>query len=208
MKQAAIFDSDGTLIDSLPMHWRIERELLRNEGVDLTEEEQVSYTGKSERDWIRQLMRTKGASFAVDRFIEKMTERKLAAIPEVTFMPGVEELLDQLKAQGFKLAVATGASRAFFEQVRKRLALDRWFDSFVTADDVEKGKPSPEIFLASAKRLGVKAEECVVFEDGTLGLEAASAALMTPIAYRNKKGPAALRIEHFGVITVERLRSL
>lgn len=190
------------------MHWRIERELLEKKGILISLEEQVSFTGKSERDWLQQVKEKHNASFSIDEFIETMTARKLAAATEVTLMPGVEELLNELKDEGFKMAVATGASRIFFEEVRKSLDLDRWFTRFITADNVTKGKPAPDIFLTSAEQLGVQPADCLVFEDGTVGLEAAAAAKMYAVAFRNNVGPASLRIETFDEIDVARLRSL
>jgi len=208
MNQTVIFDSDGVLIDSLELHWRNEIAVLAEHGVTVTREKLASITGMSENEWLAMVKKETGTDFVIAQVIEEFNARKLEEIHKIQMMPGVVSLLDQLKEAGFKLGIATGASRIFFEKVWEILGLEKWFSTYVTADDIEHCKPAPDIFLESAGHLDADPTTSVIFEDGVRGLEAGRAAGMKVVAYRQKEGPADCRIEDFGEMSIERIRSL
>ena len=97
-------------------------------------------------------------------------------------MPGLVEFLQQARAAGMRLGVATAANWENVEFVLQGIGLRDAFDTIVTADDITRGKPDPEIFLIAAQRLGVPPERCLVFEDALMGIEAARRAGMDLVA--------------------------
>ena len=115
------------------------------------------------------------AAFKAD--VKAYVEKNLV----VKFMPGAEELLKYLKQRGVKVALATGTSRKSTELHLKDMGLGDYFDATVCGDEIENGKPAPDIFLKAAKLLGVNPENCFVFEDSLNGIRAAFAANMKAI---------------------------
>lgn len=183
-KRAFIFDMDGTIIDNMPVHIRTWLEMLSGMDIDVTSEEFLRRAnGRTNGEIMRMLI----DPAMTDDQVQALADRKEARYrelygPQMETVTGFRELVQQAKAIGIKLAVATSAPRENVDFVLDGLGIRGEFDAVVDAEGIEKSKPDPEIFLTAAKRLGVTPAECVVFEDSYAGLEAARRAGMTVIA--------------------------
>ena len=177
---AYIFDCDGTLVDSMPLHldaWRAALEMHGFPGSDFTEEMHHRYAGMPGPAIARVLNADYGTSLPPDQVeADKLVwylENHRRVLP-------IEPVVDFAKAQfGVKpLAVASGSDRRVVLAALDALDLTRLFQTIITPAEVKAGKPAPDMFLLAAERMGVRPEKCLVFEDGLLGIEAAKAAGM------------------------------
>ena len=174
-KKAVIFDMDGVIFDTEKVYLDIWTEVFEKYGYKMTKELYVTVMGTGRKNVIKTFLE----NFGDDLPIEKMYEEKdnqLFYIIENQGIPlkeGVKELFSMLKEKNYKIALATSAKR---ERVEKQIK-DKWlkesFDAIVCGDDVEKGKPSPDIFLKAAKKIDVEPENCFVVEDSPAGIKAA-----------------------------------
>ena len=174
-KKAVIFDMDGVIFDTEKVYLDIWIEVFEKYGYKMTKELYVNVMGTGRKNVIKTFLE----NFGDDLPIEKMYEEKdnqLFYIIENQGIPlkeGVKELFSMLKEKNYKIALATSAKK---ERVEKQIK-DKWlkesFDAIVCGDDVEKGKPSPDIFLKAAKKIDVEPENCFVVEDSPAGIKAA-----------------------------------
>lgn len=189
MIEAVIFDMDGVLIDTEPLHYRCWKEILKERyKVDLDYEVYMPCIG-STRGFLRDLIRENyGIDFNnLDEMNAIMKEKKAQIIKEEGFpqMPGVKEALKQLCERGLKLAVASSSPENEIREAMTKLDLIQYFDSLTSGDQVEHPKPAPDTFLLAAKRLGMEADKCLVIEDSTNGGKAAKAARMKCVWLHN-----------------------
>lgn len=185
MKQmkAAIFDLDGTLVDSMWMWKAIDIEYLSRYGYECPEDLQRIIEGMSFSET---------AVYFKERFQipESLEEIKAEWISmamekycrEVPLKKGAEEFLKALKKQGMKAGIATSNGRELVDAVLQSLGIDRYFEAVTVGCEVAAGKPAPDIYLETARRLRTAPEECVVFEDIPAGILAGKRAGMTVYA--------------------------
>ena len=186
MIRAVIFDMDGVIVDSEPIHIEAEKQTLLKHGVKITTEELRTYTGTTAEFEFNDLVKKyKLATTAKTLFDEKevIMFRLLQERTEPT--RGVIDLIKKLKQDGFKLGIATSGHRKLAHYYLKKLCIESFFDTVVCAEDITRSKPDPEIFLKAAQRLGVDPSECVVIEDAKFGVEAAKRAGMKAVGYSN-----------------------
>jgi beta-phosphoglucomutase len=184
---AAIFDLDGTLVDSFDAHWTSWRDMCACHGVELTHERFVRSFGMRNDRIIEMYWREVGkeppAGDAALRCADDKEERYRRIVADAfPAMAGGRELLDRLHAAGWKLAVGTSGPPENLRVAVDGLGADRWFHAEVCGLDVAHGKPAPDIFLLAAQRVGVPPERCVVVEDAVPGIQAAHAAGMPCVA--------------------------
>ena len=173
MIDGAVFDMDGVLVDNVRYHIRAWQQLGRELGKDLSDSAIRRVFGQRNREMIAVLM---GRSFSEDEVIgytghKEEIYRGIIA-PALAPAPGLTEFLSELKRAAIKTAVATSGPNDNVRFVLERMALGPYFDAVVTGVDVTSSKPAPDIFLLAARRLGLPAERCVVFEDSIAGIEA------------------------------------
>lgn len=189
MIKAIIFDMDGVIIDSEPLHIKLERELFKNLGLNISHEEHLSFVGSTSHYMWDAVKNKYNLPYTVEELVEADRTKYLNYIssPEGSIKPidGVNELIKELHSCGLKLAVASSSPIDVIELVVKTLKLDKYFDVLVTGDYVDKSKPEPDIFLYAANKLGVKPDECVVIEDSYNGVQAAKKAGMKIIGFIN-----------------------
>lgn len=180
-----IFDFDGLIIDTEGLYATTLLEVLAARGV-ATDLAAIGHlfgsTGpESEAAWA-----AASAGWGADLGGEGLDElvRRAAGdgFDELPLLPGVVELLDAAEAAGWRTALATGKARWRLDEHLARLGIAERFSVVVTAEEVENGKPAPDIFLEAARRLGVEPSACVVLEDSLPGCQAASAAGMVAVA--------------------------
>lgn len=185
---AVILDMDGVLVDSEPLHLNATNRVLAAFGEELTQDDSHVFLGKDDRDLFEDLKARFGLPDNVPALIDARERAVLALIGEgVVPRPGVPELIVGLKMRGYLMAVASSSFRPVVDAMLDELGLARSFDAVVTGDDVDRGKPAPDIFLEAARKLGVKPAECLVFEDAMHGVHAAVAAGMTVVAVRTRE---------------------
>lgn len=179
---------DGVLVDSEPLHLNATNRVLAAFGEELTQDDSHVFLGKDDRDLFEDLKARFGLPDNVPALIDARERAVLALIGEgVVPRPGVPELIVGLKMRGYLMAVASSSFRPVVDAMLDELGLARSFDAVVTGDDVDRGKPAPDIFLEAARKLGVKPAECLVFEDAMHGVHAAVAAGMTVVAVRTRE---------------------
>lgn len=171
MLKAIIMDFDGLIVDTEVVYYRIFTEWFREKmRHDLTMQDFLSCVGSHPEDLLRKLESTYG--FHVDReaFHREIGERFEKESEWLPARDGVTEFIRAAKQAGLYLALATSAPRAKPLRHLKRLGLLAYFDLLVTADDVKRVKPFPDLFLAAAEKLGIAKEEALIVEDSLHGL--------------------------------------
>jgi len=175
--KALIFDLDGTLADTMPVHFMAYKHILRDFGIDFTPDLFATLAGIPAVETIAKLNEmfgTKMDPVAIGHFKEREYEKMMYK------MKPVEPVVELAKRYHGKLpmAVGTGGYQRLAWKTMKILGLDKYFDILVSSEDVSKPKPHPETFLKCAELLGVAPGFCQVFEDGDPGIKAAKAAGM------------------------------
>ena len=186
MKKAVIFDMDGVIAETEHAHIGAEKQTMLKYGIEISEDELHEYTGTTAKVMFTSLIEKYKLNTTFDRIFKEKEEILFKLLEEdVQPTKGVIDLLRKLKKMKIKLAVASSSHKRMIEYVLKKLKIIDLFDSIVGAEDIDRSKPDPEIFLISAKRLNVKPEECIVVEDSKLGVEAAKKAGMKCLGYIN-----------------------
>ncbi|AQA10478.1 HAD family hydrolase [Streptomyces malaysiensis] len=187
---AVIFHLDGTLVDSEPLYYEAGRRTLQRYGITgFSWEEHSRFIGIGTRETLETLR----GRYRIEAPVEELLAVKnrhyleLAATTEV--FPAMRDFVELLRAAGHPLAVASGSSRSAIETALKATGLDALLPLYVSAEDVGRGKPEPDVFLAAARLLSVDPGRCVVVEDAGPGVEAARRAGMRCIAVPYVAGP-------------------
>lgn len=171
--KAVIFDLDGTLVDSMGIWKQIDIEYLARYNLTLPDDLQSSIEGMSfteTANYFKERFQIPEEIHEIKATWNEMTYKKYKN--EVPLKEGTREFLNMLKSRGIKMGIATSNSRELVEVVIKSLQIDSFFDEVHTSCEVEKGKPSPDIYLLVSEKLGVAPEECLVFEDVPQGIMA------------------------------------
>ncbi|MFF8645789.1 HAD family hydrolase [Streptomyces sp. NPDC015345] len=181
---SVIFDLDGTLVDSEPNYYEASRALLAEyTGREYTWADNEQYVGISSHETLARWRQEYGIGASVAELIADLDRRYLDLARAGTHVyPQMRKLVERLHGAGIPMAVASGSSRAAIEAILVGTGLDAWLTTFVSAEEVPRGKPAPDVFLAAAALLGAEPAECVVFEDAAPGAAAARAAGMRCVA--------------------------
>jgi beta-phosphoglucomutase family hydrolase len=180
--RAFVFDMDGTLVDNMRFHGEAWKAMLLENGIETDAHKfLVKTAGKTNREIIPNFFKEATEERLLELGLRKETIYRELFLPERRAIEGAIEFLEAAKTLGVKMAVATAAPVANMEFVLDGLDLRKFFDAITTAADVSHGKPNPEVFLKSAKKLGIKPRNCLVFEDAINGFEAAHRAGMKSI---------------------------
>ena len=216
---AAIFDLDGTLVDSFDAHWRSWHAMCARHGVNLPRELFVRSFGMRNDRIIDLYWREDGkvppeAALAAQYADEKEALYREMVAHDFPAMAGGRDLLARLHDAGWMLAVGTSGPPENLRVAVDGLDAGRFFHTEVCGRDVEHGKPAPDIFLKAAERMGIPPGRCVVVEDAVPGIQAAHAAGMPCIAIcseghtHEELSSAELVIDRFEDLTVEAMRAL
>jgi len=175
--KAYLFDCDGTIVDSMPLHFVAWKMVMDEWGCSFPEDVFYAWGGLPAAEIIARLNAEQGLAMPV----AEVEERKEALYFEIIHrLEAVPEVLHEVEAMHGKIpfAVVSGSTRESVVKSLEALGILEKFDTLVCAGDYTKSKPDPEPFLTAAKRLGVKPEDCLVFEDTQMGVDAAKAAGM------------------------------
>lgn len=182
--QALIFDCDGTLADTMPIHYRAWTTTLARYGIPFTERRFYELGGMPTGRIIRLLSEESGVPVAdVDAMTVAKERQFLEFLHEVTAVDAVFRIAESFRER-LPMAVASGGYRDVVHQTLDVIGVRGWFETIVCAEDTVHHKPEPDVFLEAARRLGQRPAACVVFEDTDLGLEAARRAGMHGIDVR------------------------
>jgi HAD superfamily hydrolase (TIGR01509 family) len=184
--RAVIFDMDGVIVDSEPYSIRALIDILRQYGVEPTEDDLRRSYGRRVRDDFIDYFSRYGVTADVDSAIAHKHARYYhLAAGHLQPFPGVMPLLGRLRARGYRVALASSGDRVKVAFGMQALELNGTFEAIVSGDDVTHSKPDPEIYLTAAQRLGVSPTECIAIEDAPAGVEAVKRAGMRCIAVTN-----------------------
>jgi beta-phosphoglucomutase len=192
-KRAFIFDMDGTIVDNMGFHTDSWLEFFARRGKQYDPDAFFRETAGAQG---REILRERLGSDIPDDEIAVLAQEKDALYREMyaphrEAIDGFEELVDAARARGILLAVATSAPPPNIVFTLDELDLRRHFDTVVGAADVRQGKPHPDVFLKAAEKLGVNPEDCIVFEDAPMGVEAARRAGMRAVVITTTLPPEA-----------------
>ncbi len=180
-----IFDMDGVLLDSEPLHYQALSELLASEGHSWSEEDNRSVLGTTVPETFRQVSERFHIVDSMDLLIDRYDEAILRVLSRgLEPAAGVRELLDRLRARQIPVSVASSSRRSWITATLRSLKLDDQFEVVVSGDDVVNGKPAPDIYLLAAERMGVTPKACLAIEDAPNGIASAKAAGMKVVAVR------------------------
>jgi beta-phosphoglucomutase len=181
--QAVLWDVDGTLIDSEEYHWLAWRETMIGEGYALTRDQFNATFGWRNDAILRKLFGSDLSAREADRIAteKEVRYRELVLRRGIELLPGVQHWLDRLKADRWQQAIASSAPRQNLDTILTSVQLENHFDAIVSAEDVTRGKPDPQVFLLAAERLAVPPRRCIVIEDSPAGIEGAQRAGMRSI---------------------------
>jgi|LakMenEpi03Aug12_release.lakeMendotaPanAssembly.Ray.scaffolds.fasta_scaffold121295_3 HAD superfamily hydrolase (TIGR01509 family) len=181
--QALIFDMDGVLIDSEPLHLKAYQETLKDFGITFTEQENRPFLGRVDLELAEHLVSRHQLPINALQLVDSK-EENLARLfsSQLVPMPGVIEVLEHAQRLSIACAVASSATLPTIELITQRLSISRYFQTLTSGDEVPHGKPAPDVYLLAATRIGVLPINCLVIEDSFNGVLAAKAAGMKCIA--------------------------
>jgi len=217
MINTVIFDMDGVLINSEPVHQRHEREMYEELGLELTFEEQQSFVGMSAMDSWRFVIEKYDLDETPEDLLLRGRGKYLKVLEEsneVQMIEGAQELVGRLENSGYHLLLASSATTPTISAVLKKFDLNKTFPLFIGGDMVHNSKPNPDIFLNIAELANVPPEHCVVIEDAEHGVTAANSAGMKSIGFQNhhsgkqKLSHADIVVDDLDQITIDLLRSI
>jgi beta-phosphoglucomutase family hydrolase len=178
--RAYLFDCDGTIVDSMPLHYIAWKKALAEWNCSFEEQLFYAWGGRPVTEIIAALNKRDGLDMPVDAVARRKEDLYFELLPQITAIPEVVEHIEA-KHGHIPLAVVSGSRRDSVLGSLTALHLIDKFDTLVCAEDYTRGKPAPDCFLVAAERLGVPPEDCLVFEDTDLGIEAATAAGMASV---------------------------
>jgi beta-phosphoglucomutase len=214
MIQTVIFDMDGVIVDTEPVHRYAYFQQFGELNIDVTEEMFTSFTGNSTRNVFQNLK----TLFNLEQEVEDLIQRKRTIFNEafdtksdLELLEGVENLIKELHQKGMQLILASSASKVTIERVFGRFQLHQYFTHVVSGEDFPKSKPDPAIFEHAASLSIAFKENCIVIEDSTNGVKAAKAAGIYCVGYNSihsklqDLSAADVIINHFNEIDYEKV---
>ena len=216
MLSAVIFDMDGVIIDSEPLHTRVVIDIMKDFGIDISWEDMGRFAGNTNA----MLWKTLTREYALDRTAAELGllqhEKNLEILGkhQDILIPGVEDLLKEIKGRKLKTAIASSSNLGFIEAVVSQFKLSPYFDLVVSGQEVKKGKPAPDIFIEAAKRLDVAPAHCIIIEDSKHGVQAANNARIKVIGFINPNSgsqdlsSADVIVDNMGKINIDMMNSL
>lgn len=187
MLKAVIFDMDGVIIDSEPLHLLSTQQTLADYGITLSTDYLYQFVGSTSKHMYKTIQSEFQLSVDINELMEADSKNCKQIYKEKGMTPieGVQELIKELYQQGVKLAIASSSSLKRIEEVIKTFNLQKYFTKLISGDMIENPKPAPDIFMKALKELGVNAKETVVIEDSKNGTLAAKAAAIACIGFIN-----------------------
>lgn len=188
MSKALIFDCDGTLTDSMPLHFICWHKTMTTYGLIFDEDRFYSLGGMPTGKIIAMLSQEQGVKVNVEQAAIDKEQAFLDMLHQLEPIAPILDIARQAKGK-IPISVASGGYREIVVKQLVAIGCDTWFDAIVAAEDTEKHKPEPDVFLEAAHRMKAKPTECTVYEDSDLGIEAARRAGMKWVDVREVHRP-------------------
>jgi len=217
MKQTVIFDMDGVIVDTEPVHHFAYQKHFKQLNIDVSPEMYASFTGNSTKNIYERL---KGI-YNLEADIQSLVETKRTLFndafdskEDLYLLDGVEDLIKELHQNGMQLILASSSANVTIQRIFNRFDLDKYFKHKVSGEDFPKSKPHPAIFQQAAFLAKTPVENCIVIEDSTNGIIAAKAAGIYCVGYESVHSKlqdyslADEVISHFNELSFEKIRSL
>jgi len=189
MITTVIFDMDGVIVDTEPIHYAAFQEHFRQLMISVPDELYATFTGNSTRNIYEKLKE----KFELEGEVADMVEMKRALFnnafdvsEDLFLLEGVEDLIKDLKSNGMQLVLASSSARVTIGRIFKRFNLNQYFSHIVSGADFPRSKPDPAIFLKAVELSGDPAENCIVIEDSTNGILGAKRAGIYTIGYKSE----------------------
>jgi HAD superfamily hydrolase (TIGR01509 family) len=206
--EAVVFDMDGVLIDSEPVWERVRRKFVADRGGRWPADAQDRMMGMSTAEWSAYMSEDFGlrlpAQQVAEQVIAAMAAEYLAHLP---LLPGAVGAVRSLSAR-YPLAIASSAPKSLIEAVLDASGLNSAFSAAVSSEEVPRGKPAPDVYLAAAKRLGLPPAACAAIEDSSNGLRSAAAAGLAVIAVPRPEYPPAAEALDLARLVLDSLTEL
>jgi beta-phosphoglucomutase family hydrolase len=187
MFRAVLFDMDGVIIDSEPLHMKAFQIAMKDYGLDLTDDYCYQFIGRTDRYMVEVLVMEFNLIDSVDNILQHKKDTLVELETNIGYpsVPYVKQLIQNLHAYNIKLAIASSSPMTAIRETARTQGLTAYFTEYVSGTELLHSKPAPDIFLKAAHMLAVKPSECVVIEDSEHGVAAAKAAGMTCVGYQN-----------------------
>jgi HAD superfamily hydrolase (TIGR01509 family) len=216
MIRTVIFDMDGVIIDSEPIHFKMENEMFQELKIAIPYEEHCSFVGTSSKNMWQIIAEKYGLNTDPKELVKKQHALYMAYLvnaKDLRPIPGVKELIEDLYRNSFGLVLASSSYMEVIEVVLSRLNLSNYFMTKISGTELANSKPHPEIFIQSAKLANSQPRECIVIEDSQNGITSARAAGMKCIGFTNPNSGAQdlsradLIIHSFDELNAETIRA-
>jgi HAD superfamily hydrolase (TIGR01509 family) len=216
MIQAVIFDLDGVLLDSETAWVEVKKQFIEESGGHWKESARLDMLGMSSTEWSRYMHDELGVSVAPERISLEVADRLVGRYRQrLPLLPGAVEVVRSL-AREWPLGLASSSNRNVIDLVVEEAGLADAFAVTVSSEEVDRGKPAPDVYLEAARQLGVDPGSCAAIEDSTNGIRSAHAAGMGVVAVPNKDFPpepeavdlAALVLDSLEDLSSDEIRSL
>lgn len=201
--KAVIFDLDGVITDTAKYHFLAWQKLANELGIDFTEKDNEQLRGVGRKDSLLKILELGGqdgkySEEKLQEFMDRKNNYYVKSIENVSkddILPGINDLLDNLKDKGYKIALGSSSKNA--KPILEKLGLTDKFDAICDGYSAEKSKPAPDLFLAAANELNMDPEKCAVVEDAASGIQAAKSAGMAALGVgaEEEMGKADLRFK-------------
>lgn len=205
---ALVFDLDGVLLDSEPVWDRSRREVAEDSGGVWPAGATAAMQGMSSREWARDMRSTAQVdlpeSEIIDRVVAKVLEQYQRDMP---LFPGAMQVIARLGAR-WPLAMASSSSRIVIDEVLTLLGLTNFFGVTVSSEEVDRGKPAPDVYMEATRRLHLQPRHCVAIEDSPNGIRSAVAAGLRVIAIPDRRDGVEADVLSLSALTLARLDEL
>ena len=212
-----IFDMDGVLINSEPLHFDFESKLFESLGITVSREQHETFVGTTAKTLWTSIKQSNKIPFTVQELILKEQFEFLKYLENkepIKLIPGVKKLIINLKSKGFHIALASSSPHRLINYIMDKTNINEYFQIKVSGDDVINGKPNPEIFLKTAELMDIKPANCLVIEDSANGVNAAVRAGMKCIGFKNPDSgnqdlsASDLIIDSFNRLTISAIENI